>query len=278
VRSPLGGWGPQTLLDTGGYVTEVLAEPAGAVAFLVEAGQGSGGRTARFTVRNSDGTVVGPSDISPPDACGPLAAMNLRGDVLATWCRPFNGRAIGTRVDVRDRPAGGSFGPEVPISGYDSIESFPALNDAGQAALVWLHYAKSGDPSQIVVQASVREDPSLPALPFPPAIDIHLPLSVPVGNDGSIPLPVRCNQACNVSTKGILFGAGDAPVAAAGSRSARLKARRRRSLRLTFGAAAASQARAALGAGKRPWASVSVTAKGRSPRPVTLSRRVRLRH
>ena len=275
VRSPLGTWGDQVVLDTGGFIEDVLAEPTGAVSFPFQRTDDSGGRTAYFATRLPGGALLGPDRISSPNSFGPRIAMNLRGELLGTWAPKFHPYGEGTEVAIAERPAAGRFGRETVLSTPDSIGSDAGINEARQAVVAWTHYVRTGEARQAIVQARVREDRTLPRLPFPPDVDLGPAPDVSLGGDGVLEVNPRCNESCVVSPTGLLHGT-DQVVAGRGSR-ARLRARRARRVRVKFGGTAARLAREALADGHRPWVSISVTARGRSPRPVTVSRRVRLR-
>ena len=276
VRSALGEWGDEVTLDTGGFISSLLAEPSGAFGLVFQRTDETGGRSVYFSERRQDGTLVGPERLSSPNSYGPRVAMNLRGDMLGTWSPDFHGYGAGTRVAIADRPAGGRFGEETIVStDPNSIGSDAGLNDAGQAVVAWTRHERTGEPFPARVQARVRDDLSLPPLPFPPDVALGPAPDVSLGDDGVLVVDPRCSENCIVKPYGLVVG-GERIVAGSGDR-VRLRARRGRRVRVRFGKRAARVAREAFAAGRRPWVSISVTARGRSPRPVTVSRRVRLR-
>jgi hypothetical protein len=109
--------------------------------------------------------------------------------------------------------------------------------------------------------------------PIPPALRITDRSARKVDAHGTIRLPVRCSQRCRVRARGLLFVDG-APIGIGRPQSTgkRLRAHKVGQVGVRF---KVSQVAAA---GGRAWASVSVTATGRSPRPMTITRRIRIRH
>jgi hypothetical protein len=292
VRSATGGWGEAREVGRLGYVADTFAEPGGAVSFLIQrlADQGPGGyepdkpqdyrRYVDFAIHRADGELDGPRQVSTADGYSPDAAMNQRGDILATWTVGGNGEFRAARVAVSERLAGTLFTPELVMSGPDVWPPQVSLNNARQASLVWNADDEPGGEYAPTAWGSFRMDPKLPPLPLPPVIDIGDPLGDdPLGDlldEGGIVLPVRCDQACTVRPEGLLFDAGDGKRAKKGARVKVPKGRRGR-VRVRFDADTRAAAREALAAGRKPWVSVSVRAKGKSPRTVSASRRVKLR-
>jgi hypothetical protein len=88
---------------------------------------------------------------------------------------------------------------------------------------------------------------------------------------------VRCSTACKATPRGILAADGSDQLVAASGSSKRISAKRRALVELRFGSEQSRKVRKAIRAGHKPWVSISVRARGRSPRPVTVSRRIRLR-
>jgi hypothetical protein len=126
-------------------------------------------------------------------------------------------------------------------------------------------------------QVTVREDPSLPVLPFPPDVDVDVPATPRVDSDGDLVVAVRCSRDCTAKPRGVLVPGGGEKLASGSGKTRRLAARRRGSLTLDFGTGGARAVRRAIKAGRKPTVYVSVRARGKSPRPLTVSRRVRLR-
>lgn len=288
VRSATGGWGEAREVGPMGHVTNAFAEPGGAVSFVIERLADSPPapdqprdprRYVDFATHRADGGLDGPRQISTADGYSPDAAMNRRGDILAAWTVGGQGDTRQTRVAVSERLAGTVFTPELVISAPGVWPPQVALNDARQAAVVW---GADDDPAGEFAPAgwgSFRSDPKLPPLPLPPVIDIGEPLD-DLLDEGGIVLPVRCDQACTVRPEGLLVDGADG--AGTGTRAkkaarVRLSKGRRGRVRVRFDSEARAAAREALAAGRKPWVSVSVRAKGKSPRTVSASRRVKLR-
>ena len=277
VRSPLGEWSEPRVLDAEGFVADLFVEPTGAASFLIARRQGASGYEGRFATVGLDGRlheqVLAEAPISYP-----RASRNLRGDILAAWERKGDGNA--TEVVVRERGfLGGAFAPPLTLAAsYAWTGLDTALNDAGQAAVVWGEGSRDRerlDPGPLM--AAVRDDPALRALPPPPDIDIYADPLAALDEDGDLLPAVRCDVSCKVSSAGIVFPGGGARAIAGSGRSTRLKARRRTRVKLDFGTEGARAAREALGAGLKPWVSVTVSARGRSPRPLIVSRRYKVR-
>ncbi len=274
VRPSLGPWDGPVSIDANGQAGQVLAEPSGAVSFLV--GHPAPGNpdpsalTSFITTRLADGTLVGPTQISSGPAACPHAAMNLGGDMLVTWCSHPEEFGRGTTIAAADRPAGGVLGQDQTLSPPDSMGGNAALNDAGQAIVGWTHAYNpgGGDFANGEVQVATREDDSQPPLPFPPAVEVGSPADPALSAGGTLKIPVRCSARCRVRADGLLLRRGGGVSRSNPGRSRRLAAHRRGRVTLRFGQAAAHARGTAL---------VSVTARGRSPRPVTYSRRIRLR-
>jgi hypothetical protein len=267
-RSALGGWSDMHEFDTGGAPQVLLVDPDGNVNLFMDNYDVREQPMVQHVVRRPDGTVVGPNTL----ALGRYnvdAAMNLRGDMMAAWDYPPQG-APGP-VEAAVKPAGqAAFGPGVPISKPNSVAPVVALNDAGQAAVMWA-IGGYANPS---LQVAVRDDPSLPILPFPPAIDIDLPELPEIDADGDLPIDVLCAVSCKASARGVLAPGGGAQLRAGSGKTRKLRAKRRGALTLDFGSDGADAVRAA---GGRATVFVTVRARGKSPRPITVSRRVRLR-
>jgi hypothetical protein len=288
VRSATGEWGAPREVGPLGYVADSFAEPGGGVSFLIQRmaeNQATGPdqpqdyrRYVDFATHRPDGGLDGPRQISTVDGYSPDAAMNQRGDILAAW--NIGGQEPrDARVAVSERLLGNLFTPELVLSIPGAWGPQVAMNNGRQAAVVWNGDDEPGGDFQPTAFGSFRFDPKLPPLPLPPVIDIGDPLGDPLDDlldEGGIALPVRCDQACTVRPEGLLLGAGEGARAKKGARVKVSKGKRGR-VRVRFSSDAREAAREALAAGRKPWVSVSVRAKGKSPRTVSASRRVKLR-
>jgi hypothetical protein len=268
VRSPLGSWGAPIALDVAGTVLQAFAEANGDVSFLSAQPDGS----ITLTTRHADGSVAGPAAIKDAQPWNFFAGTSYTGNMLATWNEHYGDflwRDDITRV--AERPAGRLFGPAATVFGPGSAAGPPAINDAGAAALVALRQTEPGDMTALTLQAVVR-DASEDA-PLPPSLRITDRSARRADARGTITFPVRCSQRCRVRARGLLFVDG-APVAIGRSPRAtgkRLRAHKAGQVGVRFDVSKVAAA------GGRAWASVSVTAKGRSPRPMTITRRIRIR-
>lgn len=279
VRSPLGEWTGSRVLDAEGSVTDLFVEPRGAVSFLINRRSDSGYENeARFLTLESDGRLEGGSLSSGRSRGEPAGAMNLRGGILAAWKRPA-GDGEATQVVARERGfAGGPFAPEVVLADSYGGSLETATNDLGQAVVVWM----DGGPDrqqlgQGPLRATVRDDPAVRAVPPPPDADIYSDPLATLDSDGDLLAPARCSVSCKVKASGIVFPGGEAKALLGRGKSKRLKARRRTKVKLDFGRAGRKAVKAALANGHRPWVSVSVHARGKSPRPFVVSRRFKIR-
>ena len=269
VRSPLGGWTePARLAESGGLLTLLVEGDGDAHALTSRAGPG--GREIVLVTRRRDGSL---SDEVVARSDGATAgAMNLRGDILAAWERPLGSDAYGP-IEAALRPDGGRFGKVQPISAPGAVDPDVALNDAGQAAAMWA----LGGFANPTAQVSVREDPKQRPLPFPPGVDVDVPGTQRIDGDGDLVLAVRCSRECTAKPRGVLVPGGAEAQASGSGKTRRLRAGRRGTLTLDFGGAGARAVRRAIAAGRKPAVHVSVRARGESPRPLTVSRRVRVR-
>ena len=277
IRSPLGGWSESRVLDADGIVSDLFFDPRGALTFLVDRPPMSGAdHEARVVTLHPAGSLEDAALSSGATRGPPSGAMNLRGDVLAAWMSP-HGEGRATRLVERERGiAGGPFGPEVLLADAYPGPVDVALNDLGQAAAAWSEEKPDGD-GRGAVRAVVRDDPALRVVPPPPDAGIYSDPLASLDGDGDLLAPVRCSQACKVRATGIVFpGGGSDPVAGSG-KSKRLAARKRSRLKLDFGIEGARAVRDALASGRHPWVSVSVSARGKSPRPFVVSRRFKIR-
>lgn len=269
VRSALGGWTDPTELARAGGLTTLLVEPSGHAHVLMDR-TGANGREVALLTRRPDGST---SDVVVAEGrTGSTGAMNLRGDILAAWEHPLEGDATGP-IEAAIRPPGGPFSDALAISDPDAVQPRVALNDAGQAAAMWA-LGGYANPS---AQVAVREDPKLPTLPFPPGVDVDVPGTPRLDGDGDLVLAVRCSRECTAKPRGVVVPGGEEKPASGEGKTRRLRSGRRGTLTVDFGTAAARAVRRALRAGRKPAVHVSVRARGSSPRPVTFSRRVRLR-
>lgn len=270
-RSPLGGWGEPHEFETGGSPAAMLVAPDGTVNLLMDNHEDREHPKVQHASVRPDGTAVGPTTLAL-DSAGSDAAMNLRGDVLAAWEHPWVN--TGGTIEAAGKPAAlPVFGPGLPISDPTSVDPHVALNDAGQAAVMWA-IGGYGNPA---IQVAVRDDPKLPILPFPPAIGIDLPDVPAIDPDGDLPIDVRCAVSCKVTPRGVLAPGAGEDLRSGRGKTRRLKAKRRGSVTVDFGTAGASAVRAARAKGGKATVYLTVRARGKSPRPITISRRVRLR-
>lgn len=268
VREPLGGWNEPARFAWGS-VREIFVDQGGNATMFFSDHTVSGQPLAQYATRSPRGEVEGPITVGA-DRYWEGVAMNLRGDavgVIAPWSSE-------SPAELVERPWGqAAFSrPEVVPGGRATIASV-ALNDAGQAAAL-LSVSSRG---ALRTQLAVREDPSLPPLPFPPNLDVGVPDGLRIDGEGELALTVRCSSACKASPRGILAPDGRGELVAGSGATKRVGAKRRRTLTVRFGGDQARRVRKAIKAGRKPWVSVSVRARGRSPRPVTVSRRIRLR-
>lgn len=272
ARSVLGGWSDRQELETSGAPSSLLVQPNGTVNLLMNNFDDRDHPRVQFATRRPDGTVVGPVTLAD-DATSGNGAMNLRGDVLAGWAPPPAGQTSQGPVRVADKLSNlTAFGPPVTLSSSDGVFPVVALNDARQAAAVWA----AGGYANPSFQVAVREDPSDPVLPFPPAVDVDVPIPT-VDADGDLLVPVRCSVACTASASAILTTGSTDELRRGSAKPRRLAAKRRGRVSVDFGGAGAKAVRRAIKAGRKPVVYLSVRARGKSPRPMTVSRRVRLR-
>jgi hypothetical protein len=267
VRSPLGSWGTPIALDVAGTVLQAFTEANGDVSFL----SAQPNESITLTTRHADGSLAGPAAIKGARSWNFFAATSYSGNMLATWNEHYGDPMWRDDITrVAERPAGRLFGPAVTVSGPGTAAGPPAINDAGAAALVWLRQTKSGDPASVALEAIVRDASG--EAPIPPSLRITSRSARRVDARGTITLPVRCSQRCRVRARGLLFAHGR-PIAIGRPQSTgkRLRAHKVGQVGVRFNVSKLAAA------GGRPWASVSVTATGRSPRPMTITRRIRIR-
>ena len=270
--TPLGEWGEVRGLDAAGVLLGVTADPGGGVSMLSRIGgpprpEGD----LHLASRLADGSLVPPAPIAR-GVCDGDVRSDLLGARTGVWTRPCDLYSRGTRVYAARRGPLGGWSPEVPISGPDATFARVAVNEGGEAMAVWSRATTSGDLGSAAVEAAAFENPGLPALPFPPDVDLDVPGDYALPPTGDLPVDVRCDRRCEVRTGGTVV-AGPYAVAAPGGSRRTLKARRRGRLNVRFGSQLAGALRGARGA----YVVVTVTARGASRRPVSVSRRVRLR-
>ena len=272
ARSPLGGWSDRLEIETSGAPSSLLVQPDGTANLLMNNFDDQNRPRVQFATRRPDGTVAGPVTLADDAATG-KAAMNLRGDVLAAWAPPPEEQKAKGPVRVADKLSNlTAFAPPVSVSSSNGVFPELALNDARQAAVVWA----AGGYTNPSFQVAVREDPTDPVLPFPPAVDVDAPVPT-IDGDGDLLVPVTCSGACTANASGIVATGGGDDLRRGSAKSRRLAAKRRTRLTLDFGSAGAKAVRRAIKAGRKPTVYLSVRARGKSPRPMTVSRRVRLR-
>jgi hypothetical protein len=269
VRKSLGGWSDPLAYPIANAPSEVLVDPAGnATMFMTDSSDRDRSR-ATYVTRSAAGEANGPVTVGVDRSWGAIA-MNLRGDVLTT----LHSRSPAPRVEFAERPARKSaFSAPQESPNAIGTAARVALNDAGQAALIWTAATPSGH--QVLV--SVREDTATSPPPPPPEVDFEGPITPKLDGDGDFRISVRCSSACKASARGILAPEGTERLVAATGSSKRIASKRRGVLKLRFGNDQSRAVRKAIRAGRKPWIAVSVRARGRSPRPMTVSRRVRLR-
>ena len=94
-----------------------------------------------------------PVDLSAPgeDAESPQVAVDPASNMVAVWVRSEGGKDI---VQATSRPAGGGWGPAVPLSAPGENAEAPrvAVDSAGNAVAVWTRF----NGSRKVVQSATR--------------------------------------------------------------------------------------------------------------------------
>jgi hypothetical protein len=269
TRSPLGDWAKSVEFASGGTPDALLAEPDGRVTFLIDYEADPNHPRVEVATRTVSGGLEGPTTLAPGsrDVRG---AIDLRGDVMAGWQQTATNGAL----QVAERAAGApSFGPSVTVAPDNLGQPAVALNDAGQAVAAWA----GGSNDSPTAKVAVRDDPTAPALPFPPDLHVGLPDAPQLDGDGQLVIPVICSRPCQATPTGIVVPGRRGDASSGSGSSRRLRARRRGRVRIDFGRHAARAVRKALHRGRTATAYVSVRARGRSPRPITVSRRIRLR-
>jgi hypothetical protein len=271
-RDPVTGWGEPGELPINGY-DPLLAEPDGTASVVAIQGRAQERLDVKHAALRPDGTVEGPTTIAE-DGHSVDAAVNLRGDILAAWLTPAGSDPSEWRLMASERRFGGGFSAPERIAGPGAGPALVALGDARQAAAIW----SQGRYGLAEVRIAMREDPEAPELPFPPDVRVEAPSEPRLDSDGALRLAVRCSRACTATPAALLLpGTGAEPAAAKGA-ARKLKARRAGTLGVRFGRDRAKAVRKALRAGRKPWVSFTVRARGGgSPRPMIVSRRVKLR-
>lgn len=272
VRSPLGGWSEQQIVQENAYVGSLVVAPLGVATLFA-----SSNRETMIVTRGLDGSVERES-LGPDTAGTHLAALDHRGGALVAFAEWSE--APQRNVFVRARPAAATgFAPPAVVGpGNGGPVSGVALNDLGQAVVVWTELARNGDRFEYRrTFAAVRDDPALHDLPAPPDVTVYKDPLAALDGDGDLRAQVRCDQSCKVSSAGIVFPDGTDGAVVGRGKSVRLKARRKSRVKIDFGAAGAQAVRDAIAAGRRPWLSVTVSGRGRSPRPLVVTRRFKLK-
>ena len=273
VAGPDGVFGARQSLGTGGNVEQLLAEPGGAVDFAgYRPGGDREGGTIMFAAHEPDGTVVGPTELSGPGACGPQLSVARRGDLMAAWTGRCTGATLGTlsRATVRVRRRGGRFGAASAVGAPGAHSTKGAITDGDEAVVVYTH-----GPTQSV-HAVVREDRGDDPLPPIPQVDLDLPAGIDLPDVGSIELPVTCRRACALQPTGLLH-AGETTVEAVRGVVERLQGKVEEIVAVPFPPEARAAAEEAVRTGESVWVSLTFVVRGASPRPQTITRRVELR-
>ena len=272
VRSPLGGWSEQQIVQEHAYAGSMVVAPHGVATLFT-----SSNSETTIVTRHPDGRLERES-LGPDTAGTQLAAVDHRGDVLAAFAE-WND-APQRNVFARARPvaAAGFAPPTVVGPGNGGPVSGVSLNDLGQAVVVWTELARNGERYEHRrTFAAVRDDPALHEVPAPPDVTIYKDPLAALDGDGDLRAQVRCDQRCKVSSAGIVFPGGSDDAVPGRGKSVRLKARRRSRVKIDFGEKGAEAVRDAIAAGRRPWVSVTVSGRGKSPRPLVVTRRLKLR-
>ncbi|MDQ3934301.1 MAG: hypothetical protein M3340_06680 [Actinomycetota bacterium] len=278
VRSALDEWSDPRSIDAEGLAAGMFVEPRGTITFMtVHESERDRYEHRAFTLM-PDGSLARET-VASGAAGWPKGAMDLRGDILHVFQRST--AAGGYELVARERGfAQFAFGPEALVAPMSnrSYAFAPASNDLGQAIVAWAELPLPGEPWKPgPVRVAIRDDPALRDLPLPPDVDLYADPLATLDPDGDLSVPIRCDQDCKAIPTGIVFpGAGRDAVAGRGG-SKRLRRAKRGRVLVDFGAAGARAVREAQAAGAKPWVSVSVRARGRSPRPLLVSRRYRLR-
>jgi hypothetical protein len=268
VRQPLGDWNEPVGFPIANAPSDLFVDPAGTATMFMTDSSDRDQLQAQFVTRSRSGEIQGPNTVAGDRMWGDIAT-NLRGDTLALLDQP----GADLPVELVERSVAQMFGPRRNAPGGVATHARVALNDAGQAAVV-LGVGGVFNPR---VQLAVREDPTLPVLPFPPTVEVDTLADTGIDENGELRLAVSCSAACKATPNGILAAEGTGQLVAASGSGKRIRAKRRGLVKLRFGSDQARKVRKAIRAGRKPWVSVSVRARGRSPRPVTVSRRIRLR-
>ena len=268
VRQPTGEWSEPVSFPIANAPSDLFVDPSGTATMFMTDSSDRDHPKAQYVTRSRSGEVRGPTTVAGGRWWGDVA-MNLRGDVLASLDQP----GAELPFELVERSAGQTFSPPRAAAGDTPTYGRVAINDAGQAATV-LAVGGLFNPK---VQLAVREDPALPVLPFPPIVEVDTRAEPGLDANGELHLAVTCSTACKATPKGILAADGTGQLVAADGSSKHIRAKKRGVVRLRFGSEQSRKVRRAIRDGRKPWLSVSVRARGRSPRPITVSRRIRLR-
>jgi hypothetical protein len=144
---------PVSLSSSGQYTApEVAVDPAGGTAAVWSEGDGTT-YSVRAAIRPSGGSFGAPVTLAAGSDTLPLPKVEVdgAGNAVAVWNRGADGDSI---VQMASRPAGGSFGPAVDLSGPGrSFSPQIDLNAGGAAVVVWSRVVTLGE---FVVQARTR--------------------------------------------------------------------------------------------------------------------------
>jgi hypothetical protein len=276
VRSPLGDWAEPQIVDEAGQTTGLTVDARGvATLSITQSNAWNPDGKSFVVVRHPDGRLER-EQLADDTAPSPSGAINHRGDVLVAWGSHWS--AEQPAVYVRERLFGASaFGAPVLLArSQPSAGLGVVMNDARQAMVLWHEVVPDGQGFRAgPVRVVTRDDPSLRP-PAPPEVDLYRDPLAALDPDGDLTASVRCAVSCKVRASGLVFPDGQRAALRGSGRSVRLKAKRRSKVKLDFGEQGAELVREALAAGKRPWVSLTVTARGKSPRPVSVSRRYKL--
>jgi hypothetical protein len=276
LGDPSSGFGPVMPLTSGASLQQLLSDGQGGVVFLENLGpppRGPGGSQPHVIVdRSGSGVFAPPTPVGPP-SCLTSAAEDYRGDLLALSLGSCGVLPAGTSVLVSGKDAASpAFLPQLAFTKSDPGPVGVALNDGGRAALGFS--AAAGSPpspnGDRLVEVRLRDDPAAPILPRPPKVSLP-------GSQITLPnptIPVRCDRDCTVTAQPVVHvGATEYP----GSTTVRhLRRDHRAPLHLSFSASALQAARAGAQHGTQLVAAVVVTARDRSPRPMTAARQYAL--
>jgi hypothetical protein len=267
VRRALGGWEEPVSFAVNNAPDHLVVAADGTATMFMNDATDRENPQAQYVMRTAAGAVHGPVTLSA-DRVWHGIATNLRGDILGV---------LGTTssldpLELVERRSGKvAFAPAGPAPGA-SPPAVVALNDAGQAAMTW-----STGRSPEHARVAVRDDLAVPLPPSPPTVTIDPPATPQLDDQGTLRLAARCSTSCQALPKGVLAAGGNRQLVPGDGPARRIPAKRRAVLKIRFGSRQSRAVRKAIRAGRKPWVSVSVRARGKSPRPITISRRIRLR-